>query len=156
MTAVYSGIGCLVNSPKACSLHRLHCKLCCLGLGSAKPAQPIVAASLGPRKHGVEVGRGRGGSHTVLELSMKEGMEKIASTLEPALTSACQWLGSLVLPTQMSWSLDHTHRDLSDLPAPSDLSWSSVYYYLLDRDWPHVLFSYLCISGLDLLVTLTP
>lgn len=62
----------------------------------------------------------------MVELSMKEGIEQTASTLDLALTPASRWPQSPVLPTLMSWSLNHTHRDLWDLPAPSDLSGSSM------------------------------
>lgn len=52
------------------------------------------------------------GGHAVVGLGMKEGIEQTASTLELPDTRASQWLVSLVLSTQMSWTLIHAHRDL--------------------------------------------
>ena len=52
------------------------------------------------------------GDHTVVGLGMKEGIEQTASTLELADTRASQGLVSLVLSTQMSWTLIHAHGDL--------------------------------------------
>lgn len=112
MAAVCECIGCVVDNSRGRTLHRVHSERCSLGLDCTQPTQPIKAAHLSPHKHGI---------HAVAGLIMKEGNEQTASTLA-GCHQGLPVVGVTFLSTQTAWILTHTHGDLRDMPAPSDLS----------------------------------